>query len=197
MKTFRFILMIAIAFILSFSTKGYSYDYYYETDYEYADWDSSGAGANGYADSFPVPTASVDVYGNSSKWAFALAILDETVYIVDYDPNTDPPLVGEVHGLCEARAWAYGYTEESSYDAWSSSGGYGGGGSCSTYAEISDPEDADYDVDWFETEVDMSYNGASCSYGAAAFADAQIYSATFVDCGGTGASSTYVNIVEQ
>jgi hypothetical protein len=153
---------------------GYAYEVHNEVLDRDAYGDEAGCGAGG-ADDFPtaegwgMACASSDPNCWGWGWGWGCAYRDEKRYITDYDPEVDPELDGYVSGACEAVVTAYGDVETSDYFAQAVGYGYGAGYTCYAYVEISEPDDADIDVDWFGEHKDMSYNGATIYYGQWAF----------------------------
>lgn len=192
------VLIVAASFL--FCATGYAYEVHNETLDHDAYWGTGGGGYAGASD-FPVASAWASAAIEDEEthyWGFALAYSDEKTYITDYDPEVDPELTGYVTGACEAEVTAYGNVETSDYWAKAAANGYGAGYSCAAWCEITEPDDADIDVDWFGEYVDMSYNGATVYYGHLAVAQAEARSTSGqVQCYANGDSQTFVRIDEE
>ncbi len=201
MKDLCIIGVCAIAVCVPFSATVHAYDTNIESHGD-ANWDTVGSGSAS-ASYFPVAEASASVtiyYGDPTSGGAGYGYGDLTFYVVDYDSQVDPPLTLHVSGLCEAKVNAgYNPMYSHSYSAMAGSSGYGAGQSCSAGASISYPDPIGVDADWFDTDVNVSYQGATVYFGHSAWAMADAYSTTgpSLSCSASAASQTCVWVIED
>ena len=199
MKGYNVIGAVMVAASLLLSTAAYAYEVHGETLDHDVYW-VTGGGGDASAFDFPYAHAAADACIDDEEtnyWGAAYAYSDRKIYITDYDPEVDPELTGYVTGLCEAEVHGFGDVG-SDYFVKAAANGYGAGYSCYAWVEISEPDDADIDLDWFGEYVDMSYSGATVYYGHFAFAQAEAYSTPdTLECYATGDSQTFVRIDEE
>jgi hypothetical protein len=190
------VLMFAVSFLCC--ATGYAYEVHTETLDHNA---YQGTGGGGYASAFDFPYAHASASAciedeDPNCWAWAYAYSKMKTYITDYDCE-DPELTGYVTGMCEVKVTAFG-NAGSDYWVKAAALGSGAGYSCYASVEITEPNDADIDVDWFGEYVDMSYSGATVYYQHAAHALAEAYSTPdTLECYANADSQTFVRVDEE